>query len=232
MFPNINWYLVDPRKDKNGNSVFDKRLYTNKKIKLIKEEYFSDKLAKEMLPTLNKHFFLYISDIREFHADTREDGENDINADMKYQLNWYKILNPDYSQLKFRIPYNETKYNYVDGIIYLQQYAPKSSTETRLVVKKNAKMKTYDANKYNGRLWYFNRLLRTSYYKHTYNILNIDHCYDCSYFLKLIEEYNKYNSNFFKNKSIEEIINIIYNNLKTKNSLKIKTKEILENIIN
>jgi hypothetical protein len=76
MFPNTDWYLVDPRKDSENKSVFDKRLYKIDRVKSIVTNYFMD----------------------------------DIDTDMQLQLGWHKILKPNYSQLKFRIPYNKQNY--------------------------------------------------------------------------------------------------------------------------
>lgn len=230
MFPNTEWYLVDPRKDKNNKSVFDKRLYKLERVKEIITDYFTDDLAKKMSKKLNKEYFLFISDIRLFKQVNRNKKEDDIDTDMVLQKEWYKILNPDYTQLKFRIPYNKPEYNYLDGEIYLQDYAPVSSTETRLVVKKNSKMKKYLLQEYEGKLFYFNRLLRTSYYKHNYNIDCIDHCYDCTKFTMLINKYNKYNPNYYKNKSIKKIIEHVIKEIKTTNVLERETIKILEHI--
>lgn len=222
MFSNTYWYLVDPR------DVFDKRLYKMDRVKQIKIGYFTDKLAQEMKIELHKNYFLFISDIRLFTNNNKK--EEDIETDMKLQLGWHKILNPEYSQLKFRIPYYKDSFDYLDGDLYLQEYAPISSTETRLICKKNAKMTKYKLEEYEGKLFYFNRVMRSSYYKHRYNIDYVDHCYDCSKFMYLINEYNTYNHDYFKKKSIKKIIEEIIEDIKTKNTLKEEAIKISKQI--
>jgi len=223
MFPNTDWYLVDPR------DVFDKRLYNMKRVKMIKNAYFTDKLAMKMKKRLKKKYFLFISDIREFKGKDKD--ENDIDVDMKLQYNWYKILKPEYSQLKFRIPYNKKKYDYLDGKIFFQEYAPVSSTETRLVVKKNAKNKIYSLKEYEGKCFYFNRIIRPSYYKHSYNHIDImDHCYDCSKMFYLIDKYNLIYPYFFKKLSMKNTIELIITNFHVSNVLEKETQKVLSNI--
>ena len=117
MFPNTNWYLVDPRKNNKGVSVFDKRLYNIKRVKSIITEYFTNDLAKKMVNELKTNYFLFISDIRLFEQENRNNKEDDIDVDMKRQMEWHKILKPNYSQLKFRIPYNKPEYDYLEGDI-------------------------------------------------------------------------------------------------------------------
>lgn len=231
MFPKTNWYLVDPRKDKKGQSVFDKRLFTIPRVKKIVVDFFTDELANKMKKELNKKYFLFISDIRLFEATNRNEKEKDIDTDMKLQLGWYHILNPDYSQLKFRIPYYAKKYDYLEGKIYLQDFAPVSSTETRLVVSKNAKMKKYLLSDYENKLFYFNRLLRTSYYKHNYNIKNMDHCYDCTKYLTLINKYNERNPEYFKGKSMRKTIKHVILEIRTTDVLERETNKLYDQII-
>ena len=67
------------------------------------------------------------------------------------------------------------KYKYFDGVNYLQMYAPPASTETRLVVKANGKIKTkpWDYEEEDNIIYYFNRIFRPSYYKTNINYLFI-----------------------------------------------------------
>lgn len=95
MFPNTFWYLIDPR-DK-----YDKRLYKMKRVKKIIIDYFTNDMAHQMKNKLKKHLLLFITDIRTVSGEMIK--EEDIDIDMKLQLEWYYILNPDYSQFKFRI---------------------------------------------------------------------------------------------------------------------------------
>jgi hypothetical protein len=56
------------------------------------------------------------------------------------QQKWVETIKPTKSLLKFRLPYNEQfvsdefkQFNYLDGIVFRQQFASPSSSETRLV---------------------------------------------------------------------------------------------------
>ncbi len=180
MFPNTFWYLIDPNR-------FNEKLYNHPQIKETRNEYFTDELAHYYAKLLKKEKkVLFISDIR---VDSETDDEF-IIRDQEMNKRWYEIIQPDYGYLKFRTLYNQKKYEYLDGDIYLQPYAPTSSTETRLLLKKGCKMKVYDCEEYGGKLFYFNRILRCSSYKpliknHEY----LDTCWDCVYFSYIIKNY-------------------------------------------
>ena len=200
MFPNIKWYLIDP-------APFAKELYTHKQVVEIRNELFTDELAKyyhNLLKSRNKKEKLFfISDIR---LDTTDES---IMKDNASDANWHSIIKPDYSYLKFRCPYYGNKlYEFYDGEIFIQPFAPVGSTETRLLLKTKLEKKTYDVDEYQGKFCYFNRILRPSYY--TEQIIKdnnyFDHCYDCTYFSYLIKEYldkfNKFSKKMFKTNDV------------------------------
>ena len=137
---------------------------------------------------LSKLYF--ISDIRLSPDDESVIKDNNIN------IVWHKIIQPDYSFLKFRCPYDGEYYDYYKGEIYIQPYAPASSTETRLVLKKELEKEKYNINEYQGKFVYFNRIIRPAYHKQTIKQnKEFDHCYDCTFFSKIISDYfNKFNS--------------------------------------
>ena len=100
-----------------------------------------------------------ISDIR------RENIEYMILEDQALQMGWVKIIKPIKSLLKFKMPYpsiNKAKnYNYLDGKIWLQIYAPVVSAETRLEVDgKNIKMKEYNIIDYEQQMSWYNNIAR------------------------------------------------------------------------
>ncbi len=217
LFPHCYWYLIDPRKH-------DPKLYNNKQVKKIEKDYFTEDMAKKYKKLLENKYTLFISDIR---IDTSEKA---IYNDNLQQLNWTKTLNANYSQLKFRIPRMEEKYQYpyIKGIIYLQSYEWPASTETRLVVKRNAPSKTYDINIYEGKLYYHNRILRVCKYKHNTNMNGIDRCYDCTLFVNLIKKYKK---KYLYKKSMSYLISDIIKKLnKKRNMLVQKTNDIRKKI--
>jgi len=181
MFPMTRWYLNDPRSH-------SKELYNHPQIKEIKKEYFTDKVAKyysEKFKDDNTKL-LFLSDIREFVDD------DSVLNDQDYNINWHKIIQPDFSYLKFRCGYNTDKfYKYYNGEIYLQCYAPSSSTETRLLIKKEIEEKEYNIQEFQGKMMYFNRVIRPSFHKKSIieNNKYFDHCYDCTYFSYIIKSY-------------------------------------------
>jgi len=184
MFPNTRWYLVDP-------AVHYSKLYKHKQIIEIKTEFFTENVAKYYYNLFkNKLSKLYfISDIRLSPDDESVIKDNNIN------IVWHKIIQPDYSFLKFRCPYDGEYYDYYKGDVYLQPYSNVSSTESRLVLKKKLEKKKYNINKYQGKFLYFNRIIRPAYHKQTIKQnKEFDHCYDCTFFSKIINEYfNKFN---------------------------------------
>ena len=200
MFPNTRWYLVDPNR-------FAEKLYNHKQIIEIKNEFFTDDSAHyyyEMFKNRdNKEKLLFISDIRLDPSDitVMEDNASDAK--------WHEIIKPNYSYLKFRCPYEgERKYDFYDGEIYIQPYAPVGSTEARLLLKTGLIPKTYDIDEYQGKFYYFNRIMRPAYYKTKLIKDNtfFDHCYDCTFFGNLMENYldkfKKFSKNVFKNDNV------------------------------
>jgi hypothetical protein len=227
MFPNTRWYLVDPNK-------FNPLLFKHKQVIEIKNEYFTDILAQYYKDKLKKEQkFLFISDIRV--GAQLED--TDIIRDQEMNKKWIEIMEPDYSYLKFRTPYKDASYKYMDGTIYIQPFAPVSSTETRLLVTKNWKEKVYNSKEYNGKLFYHNRIMRPGYYpslisNHKY----LDHCFDCTYFTYLIKNYIDNFDNISKKENKNDKIKYMCDNILhklekyNKDKLKIKTIEIKNNM--
>lgn len=221
LFPQCRWYLIDP-----GN--FYKELYHNSKIVYIKKSLFTDTILNEVKEKTKNKFTLLISDIR-LTTDNKS-----INRDHSLQKYWTEIIKPNYAQLKFRIPRDNENYSYLDGKIYLQMFAPVTSTETRLVVDgKNISNKIYNLNEYEGLLSYFNRILRTSYYKHYQKNECIDHCYDCSSMIYLLQDYKKkYKENPFSKLGINNMIEHLLTNIpNVKNRFCKNYNTTLENLL-
>jgi hypothetical protein len=183
LFPNIKWYLADPRD--HNKELYDKS--NKKKIMEITKGYFDDNLAKKYADQfLNRNFKLL------FMSDIREGTEDDLILDNnESHIRWHKIIKPDYSYFKFRCGYEtEENYQYYDGTIYLQIFAPQSSTETRILFEKELKEKTYNIHEFQAKMFYFNRVIRPSYHKSSIKENNMfDHCYDCVYFGYMIKNY-------------------------------------------
>ena len=207
LFPQVIWILIDPGK-------FYKELYKNKKIKII-NKLFTDNILNAIKKNVKNKNVLLISDIR-----LNTDDES-IIRDNELQKKWIKELKPLYSQVKFRVPHyninnnNNSNYKYLNGKIYFQMYPNITTTETRLVIDgKNIKEQNYNIAEYEGIMCYFNRYIRSSYYNHNINNKYVDHCYDCSMLIKLLNDYKKkYKNNNFAKKSITNMINEIYNKI-------------------
>lgn len=154
LFPKHIFHLYDPRD-------FYSKLYDISNIH-IHQEYFTNEIAKKYV---NKNI-LFISDIRIMPEDayvidpTRENPiQAQVKIDMELQKEWVNIIKPTMSMLKFRLPYDDEKVEYLAGDIYLQPWAPQNSTETRLITDgKNTKI--YDSKSYNNALYYHNNITR------------------------------------------------------------------------
>jgi 2-polyprenyl-3-methyl-5-hydroxy-6-metoxy-1,4-benzoquinol methylase len=161
LFPQVHFELYDPRE-------FDKKLNNNPMIN-IHVQYFTDETASEWvsnLPEHNNKVILLISDIRTGDTETMDynEVEERVKTDHEWQQNWYNIIKPQLSMFKFRLPWQDGTTTYMDGNIHLQAYPPITSTETRLIVCKNAKQRAYDNRKYEDQLFYFNTILRINNY--------------------------------------------------------------------
>ena len=163
---------------------------------------------------LKNKYTVFICDIRDLSLhDDRNYSESIINTDMQSQYKWCKTFNADISFLKFRIPrFKENQFKYLEGMIYIQPFANTTTTETRLVSKKNAKDKIYFLDDYEDKLYYHNRILRVCDYSklHNYKYKYFCNCYDCSLFFLNIQDYiNKFNSNLSVYKIIKQLLKII-----------------------
>jgi hypothetical protein len=226
MFPNLRWYLIDPR-------PHHPKLHNHNQIKEIKTAYFTDIVAQEYYNKFKdrKHKLLFISDIREDTSDVS------ILKDNESQANWHKIIKPEFSYFKFRCGYETSKiYNYYKGDIFLQIYAPASSNEARILFTQKLEPYDYDIDIYQGKMLYFNRVIRPSF--HVKSIIKnnnyFDHCYDCTYFSYVIKNYiSKFPTfNPFDTTDILNIMKIITSKIKkyTQDKIYVYNKYIRNNI--
>jgi hypothetical protein len=207
LFPNTNWHLIDPR-------PHHPNLKNNKQIKEIISDFFTEETAKYFYEKFKNrnHKLLFISDIRSKTDDTN------VLIDQEKNIIWHKIINPDYSFFKFRCNYEGNKiYKYYKGEIFLQPYAPMSSTESRILLSKDLEEYEYNIEEYQGKFLYFNRIIRPSFFIKSIikNNNYFDHCYDCTYFSYLIKNYlNKFSLfNPYKTTNIFNIMKIITNKI-------------------
>lgn len=228
-FPNCKWILYDP------NNFYDS-LRINPNIIKINNDLFCDNDCIKLNNIYKNKYLLFISDIR------IDSDEKSILRDNDLQKKWVELLKPNYAQLKFRLSRLCNNYNYFDGIIYFQSYAPATSTESRLVINgKKLEYKNYNYENYDNIMYTFNRELRPAYYKNNYKIKYLDHCHDCCFFIKLIEDYKydynnllkQYKINYKLNNKIavlpvEKIILYIYKNIQ---NLNLRLKKFNDGII-
>jgi len=216
MFPFIEYVLVDPNKFKLGKVLY------KSKVTLI-NKYFTNDLAYKLKYKYIDYKILFISDIRVIDIISEKDREKQIITDMNNQMEWYNILQPFKSMLKFHLPFsgaNISQFKYLDGQIYFQAYEGKTSTETRLIVDQNAEIKIYDCFKYEDQLFKFNNDERTLCYKHDIFYKGIDHCYDCYTYIYILKEYiqlSQNNSHYkLKYKNIYKYIDYINKEINAK----------------
>lgn len=183
MFPNHKFVLVDP-------SPFTIKETDN--ISIL-NAFFTDELAQEFASIYKNNRVLLISDVRS--SDIAEDIQNVqkqqeiVTRDMTMQENWHSILKPEYSMFKFRLPWDKGTTRYYDGEIRFQAWAPQTSSESRLIIKKNAKKRLYDNHLYESHMFFFNTVTRVCYYEHDVQANGLDHCYDCSCEVKILQDY-------------------------------------------
>jgi hypothetical protein len=183
LFPMVIFELYDP----NDFAIEDNNLlHTHVQFFTdIDAEYWHVRALKENL------YLAFCSDIR-----TEPATQENIIRNMNMQMKWWQIMNPDLSMFKFRLPWEEGKTIYPIGEIYAQAYPGPTSTETRLIVKKDAVLKDYDNKQYESACFYHNSVVREKKYNCKLGKLNLerdnlDNCYDCVSFIIIMEKYLK-----------------------------------------
>jgi hypothetical protein len=160
LFPNVTFHLYDPSKFDNNLVNYAK---THENIKIFNELFLNETCQQYK----NKEDVFFISDIRTVPSDTEtmherdEDGdttsdadeasaefEKEVSKNMAWQKEWVEIMQPVASMLKFRLPYKPGKTKYLDGKIYFQVWAGKTSSEGRLISEKPYRIIEYDNTDY------------------------------------------------------------------------------------
>lgn len=149
----------------------------------INRTYFTDEVAATITEKYGPEGTLFISDIRSgtdkmsFSEFEREVASNNI-----MQAEWVSIMKPAMSMLKFRVPYGleiSNNYEYLDGDIMFQPWAPQYSGETRLITK-GGKTRIYQ--EYEAKMHYFNNIIRP-HAEYDIVLPKVEHVknnYDCS----------------------------------------------------
>lgn len=228
LFPSVFFELYDPNKFRvkdNDTLKTHVQFFTD-----VDAKYWAKKAGRNVSiidgkiniepikPTIR---LVFCSDIR-----TEPASSENIIANMAMQLQWWNIMNPELSMFKFRLPWVDGKTTYPAGDIYVQPYPGPTSTESRLVVKANAKLVEYDNIQYESACFYHNTTTREMFYETPLGHLDlgrdgIDNCYDCASMIKIIKDYiDTTKSNKTIRSLIDELqIKITYN----KNTIKSQT---------
>ena len=148
--------------------------------------------------------------------------EERVMVDMLAQKSWVLTIRPRSFMLKFRLPFVTGKTEYLAGKIHFQLFAGGTSTECRLISSCTdpdyLKIISYDHDLYCNRMFYFNTVVRPSYFPFppewdhlnlqkmfSKNFFPLDHCYDCSAELYLWKEWLQ----IFRGKaSAEEVLEL------------------------
>lgn len=215
-YKNLHWFLYD-------KNIFDLNLYKKhiddrNRVTIIQDYANKTNIEKLKIQIDNKYkkYKLYlVSDMR---LDTSDEGIIETN---ELQSNIMEILQPEYSQLKFRIPYEFlNNYKYHNGEIFIQAFSPQHSAETRLVVsKKNIESKNHNYDqKYENQMYIFNRFYRALKYKYSNKqgqpvnkfYHTFDNCHDCVLMSRIYQAFfTRFDniSNIYKNQLYDKLLN-------------------------
>ena len=161
MFPEFEYHLFDK------NDFFDD-LYNLPNVKIFKR-WFTEKDIKTYK---NKNVFM-VSDLRDPDIGKAKKAENTLKSneivfdDMTLQQTFYNKIKPKSALLKFRLPWQPGKTEYLDGTIYYQMWQGPYSAESRLIPTAPNKTKIYDNTGYEQRIFYFNTETRRRYYPYS-----------------------------------------------------------------
>lgn len=133
---------------------------------------------------------LFVSDIRTGGHEFGLPTEEDVKRDMIMQEKWVLAMQPRACMLKFRLEYDKAgirEFEYIEGELRIQAWAPPSSSETRLIAVRGAdgyKRCMYDQQRYDNQMFYNNSIIREwGAFDHGVplrRVRGLDTCYDCA----------------------------------------------------
>jgi hypothetical protein len=204
LFPDVKFVLYD-------GAQFDKRLKHNKNFEINEgtQGFFTTEKCKELAKKYAKESILFVSDIRL----TESDFEGGVMRDMDLQKEWVKIMKPEYSLLKFRMPYtlkHGDSIQYLKGDIMYGIWPKPLSGETRLFVKKANidVVKKYSFKKYEESMFFHNKWTRQ--YCNSSRLASPYYCpcYDCESERTIIDTYVK-NPQSVHYKLVNQVIDLL-----------------------
>jgi len=146
IFPNIRFHLFDKFKSNDIDYITSLKLSNI----IIYNKYFEDSDVENF-----KNVYLF-SDIRTLSFTN---DENIILSDLELQKKFVLDINPIMYCLKFRIPYNQNKINYFDGLCFIQPFTKHLSNEVRLYGSSRNEKKYY-LKEHEMKMFYINLILR------------------------------------------------------------------------
>jgi hypothetical protein len=182
LFPTLKFVLVDP-----AEFVAPHR---PPQIE-VRKAFFTDDTAREFA---GRNDVLFVCDVRsaDWKVMNQEEVEDSVEKDQVAQMKWHILMKPRASMLKFRLPWGKGSTDYLDGRILLPIWGPQTTTESRLVVLKDATIRSYDHENYEARMFRFNVIDRVHLYARTSGLVEcrgLDRCYDCSAELLVVLAY-------------------------------------------
>ena len=170
--PDIEFYLYDPAtfkiKERPGKiNIFNPKFRGSLKLEFDHSEagYFTNDEATEW-GQIQKEYgnVFFVSDIRTVVEDDYEQEANIYQNDMRWQLEWCRLIQPCKAQLKFRPPFPMINnilrarryFPYLPGTVYFGIWTGLKSTETRLVPTSYETEVLWDLQKYESQLVAYN----------------------------------------------------------------------------
>lgn len=191
----------------NPDDISDYIMNSSYKI-FILEEYMTDELAKTLAPLDS----IFASDIRSNVYNAKYPSDYDIYWNYAMMFNWLNIMRPVSSMLKFRIPYFSDDKPFQENVefetsktfgidfyedytnqrlrlpsceLYIQPWAPQSSTEVRAFIEDRdlGNIVDIDITDIEERMFYYNSVNRSWFFHDNPNSnkkINFCHCNDCA----------------------------------------------------
>ena len=175
LFPRMRFVLIDPQPS---------AVRATDRIEIV-QRFMSGRLAATLRESHGGPL-LFISDVRVAAGSADESDRQQqrrIQRDMDAQMSWHRILDPEASMFKFRLPWDLCRHTpYLDGTIMLPAFGKQLTHETRLIVERGASVVQYDNRRYERQMAFFNQITRTAAY-------DGGRCYDCEAFRQIVARY-------------------------------------------
>ena len=156
LFPRHRFTLIDP-------TAFG--IPSSERITL-RNAFFTNEMCAEFVARFGGDY-LFISDIRTANSRTMDwqQHEECVERDNRDQVAWVQLLRPRKAMLKFRCLHTYEQYRdgstqMFAGDLYVQPWAPRSSTESRLICDADSPLVPYENLKYGEQFFYHNDVVR------------------------------------------------------------------------